>query len=154
MHEISSSTYSTSVLFNTSCGESIWVPVDSYATATPSLGTKQIVQVTVKGGIEKFLCAIYRTAGIKTMNDVRYISFQEHYVPMNSDNLLGRMKGINPSSIPPCQSVLHNKITCSNCMTYAWLTAHQSNHEIDPPDQPEWYFAVGVFHPWRLWSSS
>ena len=60
---------------------------------------------------------------LRNINDVRFAMFQQKYAPRNLDAPLNKILGINPSSMPPCQSVLINKIHRTNCVACLWRRA-------------------------------
>ena len=45
--------------------------------------------------LKKFVCAMYGKSYMNNVNDVRYASFQEHYVLEQQDDPLERIKGVN-----------------------------------------------------------
>ena len=55
--------------------------------------------------IEKFLCVMYGKANLNKVDDVRYAYFQQNYAPKRNDDPLEKIKGMNPSSMPPSQYV-------------------------------------------------
>ena len=53
---------------------------------------------------------MYGKANLNKVDDVRYAYFQQNYAPKRNDDPLEKIKGMNSSSMPPCQYVLHNKV--------------------------------------------
>ena len=68
-------------------------------------------------------CALYGMGKLRNINDVPFAMFQQRYSPRKRDAPLNKILGINPSIMPPCQSVLINKIHKTNCVTYLWRRA-------------------------------
>ena len=60
---------------------------------------------------------------LTNINDVRFAIFQQKYAPKKRDAPHNKILGINPSSMPPCQSVLINKIHRTNCVACLWRRA-------------------------------
>ena len=110
------------------------------------LGTHESVPEHVHSGIEKFVCAMYGKAHMNNVDDVRYAYFQQNYAPKRIDDPLGRIKGMNPSSMPPCKAVLRNKIMRSNYLAYTWRHAHHRNPQTAPPNEHGWTLVDGKYH--------
>ena len=68
-------------------------------------------------------CALYGMRELRNINDVHFAMFQQKYAPRKRDAPHNLILGINPSSMPPCQSVLINKIHRTNCVACLWRTA-------------------------------
>ena len=60
---------------------------------------------------------------LRNINDVHFAIFQQKYAPRKRDAPHNQIIGINPSSMPPCQSVLINKIHRTNCVACLWRRA-------------------------------
>ena len=69
--------------------------------------------------IEKFTCCIYSMPKLSSVNNVRMAVFEHKYAPsMTSSQPLNKIKGTNPSDMPPCQSSMINKVKRTNFVAY------------------------------------
>ncbi len=84
------------------------------------------------------LCSLYGKPQMKNVNDLRYATFQQHYVFKKQDKQLDGIKGMNPSNVPPCQSV--NKLSSAVYihLAYVWKHAHLTNPCTAPPKDNDW----------------
>ena len=96
---------------------------DIYTQAFAGLGNSDCVHSTNLVDIERFTCALYGMRKLRNINDVRFAMFQQKYAPRKRDAPLNKILGINPSSMPPCQSVLINKIHRTNYVACLWRRA-------------------------------
>ncbi len=85
--------------------------------------TEQSTQV----GLEKFVCALFGKPQMESVSNLRYATFQQHYIPKKQDKQLDGIKGMNPNNIPPCRSVFINKAVRCNYVAYVWKHAHLTN---------------------------
>ena len=73
------------------------------------------------------------------MNTARFESFLQHYAPKKKSEPLDRIQGINPSSMPPCQAVLENKIKRADYVATLWKQANQAKPASEmAPEQCGW----------------
>ena len=75
---------------------------------------------------------------MKHVDDVRYAMFLQNYAPKKHDDPLEKIKGINPSSMPPCQAVLTNKIKRANYVAAMWKGATLPNPCVLQPEANGW----------------
>ena len=87
------------------------------------LGDSVEVTSNIVSGLASFTCALYGMQNLTNVDDVRYAMFQQKYAPKYDNDPLDKIKGINPSSMPPCHSVLINKIRRTNYVTTLWKKA-------------------------------
>jgi len=78
----------------------------SFADAFAALGNSAELSASSATELERFTCTLYGCPKLNTINDVRYALFQQKYAPKRNDTPLEKIQWINPSSMPPCQSVL------------------------------------------------
>ena len=97
-------------------------------------------------GIEKFVCVMYSKAQMNDVDEVRYAYFQKHYAPKKNNDPLEKIKGVNPSSMPPCKPVLQNKVLRANYVSYIWRRAHLPNPQDIKPERQGWYLLNGQYH--------
>jgi hypothetical protein len=76
---------------------------------------------------------------------VRYAYFQQHYAQKGKDYPLEKIKGVNPSSMPPCKAVLKNQILRANYMTYSWKNATLTNPTVQRPEGHGWVLIDGSY---------
>ena len=87
-----------------------------------SLGLPSIPSST-EACIEEFVCTLYIQRMLKDVNAARFVIFVQNYAPKRREEPLEKIKGINPSSMPPCRSVLQKKIQRANYVTAMWKNA-------------------------------
>ena len=87
---------------------------EAFCEAFAQLGEKDSVNEDVVLSLEAFVCTMYGKTKMKNVDEVRHAMFQQHYAHKNDKDPLQKIKGINPSSMPPCHQVLMNKIKRAN----------------------------------------
>ena len=75
---------------------------------------------------------------MKNVDEVRHAMFQQHYAPKNDKDPLQKIKGINPSSMPPCHQVLMNKIKRANYVAALWKRATKQTPSTFSPNGNGW----------------
>ena len=95
----------------------------SHMDVLAKLGESTEVSPDVLCGLETFVCALYGMHKLHKVDDARYAAFQQKYSPTKHSDPLDKIKGINPSSMPPCHSVLLNKIRRTNYVATLWKKA-------------------------------
>lgn len=78
--------------------------------AFASVGESVEVDENVSVAIESFVCTIYGYPMLKSVNETRFTLFKRHFSPKNESLLMEKIKGTDPSQLPPCQAVLLQKI--------------------------------------------
>ena len=90
---------------------------------------------------------MYGKPQLEFTNDVRFAYFQQNYAPQRADDPLERIKGMNPSSMPPCQYVLLMKVLRSNYVSYLWRNAHLRDPTSNiKPDGQGWIIIENTYH--------
>ena len=84
------------------------------------LGNSDVVHST--NLVDTYMCS-FAMRKLRNINYVRFAIFQQKYAPRKRDAPHNKILGINPSSMPPCQSVLINKIHRTNCVACLWRRA-------------------------------
>ena len=87
------------------------------------LGESTEVSPDAMCDLETFVCALYGMPKLHKVDDARYAAFQQKFSPTKHSDPFDKIKGINPSSVPPCHSVLLNKIRRTNYMATLWKKA-------------------------------
>lgn len=90
--------------------------------------------------LEAFVCALYSRRKFTHVNEVRLDMFLHYYAPKTHTNNgpLDKIKGINPSSMPPCQQVLLNKIKRSHYVAEVWKRASTESPASESPVGRGW----------------
>jgi len=88
-----------------------------------ALGSEDPLSDTTVQACEAFVCHLYGKSNIKDVNTARHISLQLTYAPKTPNNPLNAIKGINPSSMPPCSKVLKEKLQRTNFVASLWKNA-------------------------------
>ena len=98
----------------------------TFTAAFASFGRSDMVEETVTADIEKFTCTLYGMRRHNDINEVRLALFPQKYAPKQPNQPLDKIKGINPSSMPPCKHVLYNKFCRTNYIPYMWKHAKRA----------------------------
>ena len=111
---------------------------NSHVEAMAKLGESEEVTSDLVRDIGRFVCALYGLPKVQKVDDARFASFQQKYAPMRKNQPLGKIKGINQSSMPPCQAVLLNKIRRANFISYLWKRARLPVPCVLKPEDHGW----------------
>ena len=97
--------------------------------------------------IEKFVCAMYGKAGSSSLSDVRYSLFMKKTIPKCQSKTLFKVKGIDPTMLPPSKPALLQKIKRTNAIAWLWKRAVCQNPSdgFDPCDHG-WYLESDTYH--------
>lgn len=117
---------------------------DGFKAALRSLGNGPLTDAIVQA-CEKFICHLYGKAKIASVNCVRFMMFQDTYTPKNFGDPLNSIKGINPSSMPPCAKVLRKKLERANYIAQMWKKASSQKPCDEPPDGHGWLLDDGTY---------
>ena len=82
---------------------------------------------------------------LNSVDEVRYIMFHDKYKPKYEKRSLQRIKGFNAGGLPPCQSVLKQKIRCSNYIASIWKNANKPVPTKLKPEDSGWRFQDGIY---------
>ena len=90
------------------------------------------------------MCSVWNVK-LKHINDVRFAMFKQKYAPKKEDEPLNSIRGINPSIMPPCLSVLQNKMYRTNYVASLWRNATLSKPDILKPEENGWLLDDGAY---------
>lgn len=116
-----------------------------FTDAFRSLGEEENVSEDTCAALEIYVCALYGKHKQVKVDKARYLIFQQRYAPKKKSDPLERIKGINPSSIPPCCAVLMNKIKRANLVTTIWKNAALANPSTLNPESNGWFVDDGYY---------
>ena len=119
---------------------------EAFCEAFAQLGEKDSVNEDVVLSVEAFVCTMYGKTKMKNVDEVRHAMFQQHYAPKNDKDPLQKIKGINPSSMPPCHQVLMNKIKRANYVAALWKSATKQTPSTFSPNGNGWELKDGSYH--------
>ncbi len=89
--------------------------------------------------MEQFVCKMYGHPKASTANEARYKIFLKKYAPKKNEEPLEKLKGLNPNSMPPCKSVLINKLKGVEFVVRLWKRAMQPVPCSQQPTDHGWY---------------
>ena len=72
-----------------------------------------------------------------SLNKHRHKLFQETYGP-KANNLLGKLKNLDASALPPCESEIAMDVNRSAFIARMWANAHEKNIDQHPKLQDGW----------------
>lgn len=107
-----------------------------FTRAFACLGRGSDISESILEDIEKFTCSLYGSPRLSNVNDVRLAQFEQKYSPRDASHQpLDKIRGISPHNMPPCHSVLVNKVRRANYVAYTWKNASQKNPcDLKPED--------------------
>ena len=94
-----------------------------FMTTFEKLGESSSVAPETVEELETYVCNMYSKPKLTSVNKARQVLFNQYFAPKNESQPLHKIKGTNPSSLPPCSSVLLQKIKRSNFVTSIWKNA-------------------------------
>lgn len=110
-----------------------------FTSAFASLGSSDKIDDSTMSTIEKFTCCMYAMPKLSKVNDVRMALFEKKYAPSKATvQPLDKMKGVNPSEMPPCHSSLVKKVQRANYIAYLWKNAAATNPSDLDPEEHGW----------------
>jgi hypothetical protein len=113
--------------------------------AIGKLGEENVVSEDVMKDIESFVCALYGYHKETNVDCVRYLMFQQKYAPKDKNDPLNKIKGLNPSAMPPCHKVLINKVVRANFVAAMWKRASSRSPVTYSPDGNGWTLINGKY---------
>lgn len=98
-------------------------------------------------GIEKFVCAMYGKPGSSSVSNVRYSLFMRKTTPNRQSKSSSKLKGIDPTMMPPSKPALLQKIKRSNAVAWLWKRAvcRKPDMGLDP-SKHGWYVESDRYH--------
>ena len=83
-----------------------------------------------------------------SLNAQRFKTFEKAYRPKaNSKNLLDKLKGLDASSIPPCESEIAMHIKRVAFVSRLWANANKTTISQHPTPEDGWEVQDGSYHP-------
>jgi hypothetical protein len=98
-------------------------------------------------GLEKFVCAMYSHPRYSSVSEVRYSLLIKKTAPKVEYKAFSRVKGIDPTMLPPSKPALIQKIKRSNSVSWMWKRAdcRKPDDGLDPTEHG-WYSENGRYH--------
>ena len=118
---------------------------DKFLAAFSELGTSSDISTSVTDAVEEFVCILYGKPSLKNVDDVRFAIFREKYAPTNRNDPLERIKGADPSLLPPSKPVLLQKIRRTNYVASIWKNARLSEPATFEPTGNGWVLLDGQY---------
>ena len=84
---------------------------------------------------------MFSAFGISTRFDL----FEEHFAPKRRSKPFEKIKGINPSSLPPCKASLVEKIKRSHFVASVWKRATLPDTVVLDPEEYGWKLQDGHY---------
>jgi len=120
---------------------------EQFISAFAMLGEHHNVPDETVSTIEHFVCSLYGKHNLLSVDTARYVMFQHTYAPRQLGDPLEKIKGVNPSSMPPCRSVLIKKIKRANYVASLWKKAARQDPSslCGQPCQHGWILVDGSY---------
>ena len=112
--------------------------VPSFLAAFAQLGSHPEVDLNVAAEIEAFICSIYGKPRKRSVNEVRFMLFQQHFAPKSNSQPMEQIKGTDPCQFPPCQNVLMQKLKRANLVAAIYKNALLPNPSQLNPEENGW----------------
>ena len=116
-----------------------------FADAFSSLGNAEKIDSAVADEIERFTCNLYGFSKLTYVDDVRHALFQQKYLPKQNSSPFEKLQAFNPSSMPPCQQVLHNKIRRANFVASMWKKSNAKTPIVMKAEDNGWNLDNGRY---------
>ena len=98
--------------------------------------------------LQNFTASIYGAKDGTNLNKHRYQKFEKGYGPkMKGKNPLAKLKGIEASAIPPCESECNMHIRRVAFVAKMWAKADQLEIRQDPEERNGWQLVDGSYVP-------
>ena len=120
-----------------------------YLDAFGNLGESHEISDKTSADMESFVCSLYGKPSLASVNDTRYSIFRTKYAPSTATHPLAKLKGADPSLLPPSKPVLHQKLLRSNLVAHTWKNAHRPVACEMNPSELGWTLDDGKYKP--LW---
>ncbi|KZS02499.1 Uncharacterized protein APZ42_000441, partial [Daphnia magna] len=114
-----------------------------YQDAFSSLGASETIDENTISTIGLYVCEMYGfkkhtgNADQLDVDDARLQIFSKVY-QSGSSNPMSKVKGLDGSSLPPCNTVLFQQILRANSICSGWNFATDPKPHIFPPDKNGW----------------
>ena len=95
-----------------------------FQNAFSKLGSNEELAQEILNTLESFVCTLYGKSKIESVNIARYALFRQNSAPSSHCHPLVKLKHSDPSLLPPCKSVLTEKIKWANYVSSLWKNAH------------------------------
>lgn len=86
-----------------------------------------------------------RKKKLTNVNIARHVMFQQTYAPKSISEPLGAIKGVNPSSLPPCRKVLLKKLKRTHYVAAMWKNASSQKPCTSAPEENGWILDNGKY---------
>ena len=107
--------------------------------AFAKLGSSQTVPVSVKKSHNKYNCTLYGIRGnCQDWNQARHTLLLNKVPKRRSKQTLSKLTSFDPTTLPPCLSILEQKISRVNLVTHVWANAHKAHIKEWDPLQHNW----------------
>lgn len=117
----------------------------NHADTLAQLGEETTVNDELLRGVESFVCGLYGYPDQTSVNTVRHLIFQDKCAPKDEQDPLNKIKGLNPSALPPCSLVLTNKVRRANFVAAMWKKAATRCPIIYSPVRNGWCLKDGKY---------
>jgi hypothetical protein len=117
----------------------------SFIECFGALGKTQSLPEKELATTEEFVCILYGRKNLKKVDNARFAMFLQNYAPKKIEDPMAKIKGINPSSMPPCKAVLANKIKRANYVASVWKNAGLVQPCTLSPEESGWILDDGSY---------
>ena len=117
----------------------------TFTSAFARIGIAQDIPECVLVDIEMFVCMMYGKPGAWGVNDARFDLFKHSIAPSARGHPLKVIKHTDPSLLPPCHTVLANKIKQTNYVAYMWKNADQPDPIMCDAEESGWVTRDGIY---------
>ena len=111
---------------------------EEFIDAFKYLGSSSSIPSQVLSRIESFVCQVYTKSQLTSVNKARLEHFQHHFSPKKKSKPLSKIKETDSSQMPPCNSVLMEKIKRANLVAGEWKRAILACPATMDPEENGW----------------
>ena len=116
-----------------------------FVEAFAQLGEQLTVSENLVNQLQKFVCAMYNKPIVNDVNEARLLIFRDTFAPKNENEPMAKTKGTDPSHLPPCHSVLIQKIYRTNFVSYIWKKANVGFLNLLLPQNNGWQLKDNLY---------
>ena len=111
---------------------------EEFIDAFKYLGRSSSIPSQVLSTIESFVCQVYTKSQLTSVKKARLEHFQHHFSPKKKSKPLSKIKETDSSQMPPCNSVLMEKIKRANLVAGVWKKAILACPATMDPEENGW----------------
>lgn len=110
---------------------------ERFTKAVCALGSSDKIDMDVAATLEEFECCLHSFKKFSQVSDGRLHHFIKIFAPKTKDDPLGKIKSSDPYCLPPCRTVLEEKLF-NNHVAFIWNNYRKAQPGEFGPDGYGW----------------